>query len=747
MSLHIPNIDSDDPLAAALAYAAAGWYVAPIAAGTKNPGSVLGSGWQHRTMRDPKDIAANWAGTNHGVALHAGRSGAVILDVDHPDQLPEVILETIGTLAPPMQSTRRDEPDRGHYLFLQPPGRDIGNSNGQLGKAWGEVRGRNGVIVVAPSVHPDGGLYTWQSTGALPYLPASIASLIPDGSTTAEVATDSQITAFMSAAVRADRPRLLLAITSGLESSIAAGNSRHNSTVEALCWAMREAKAGLFTAADAAVAIRTIFTRAKPEAASGEWIGMLAWAVSHALASDAGAVRAATEQRTNDVDAFVRTLPSNTEPSLDDSADRPPFPDEQPPPDPAATEPDQPAHLDPLPFLTLAQLRAKVAAAGPRRWLLRGYWPAGDYGVHAAEQKAQKTWNTADLAVSVASGTPWLGLIEVEQPGPVLMFVGEGGEGNTARRLSAICESRDIDPDTLQIHICTRAPHLNDVVHLSLMRDKLEQIRPALVTLDPLYLAARGAELGDLYKMGALLEAPQIMCQAVGASLFVVTHFNRQQGSGSKRITGAGPAEWGRVLITSTVKSRRTDPDTKATDVVSQLEVIGGEIPDQALRINRRIWSDDPDNLDSPLHITTAVDHIEDTDTGNANLPATDLPPAARKLLEALTALDRPATNNELVDWIVQRHGHGLKRETVSRTLNKLLTQGLVDSITSSQRFEPTLWLLARDPRDITRDDHTEPSRVTSVTAPIGGHTSRGHTSHDDPEIPMSHDSDQELTA
>ena len=53
----------------------------------------------------------------------------------------------------------------------------------------------------------------------------------------------------------------------------------------------------------------------------------------------------------------------------------------------AAAVPEQVA---PLEFLSLAELRARVTAAGPRRWLLRGLWPAGDYGIHSAEQKAKK---------------------------------------------------------------------------------------------------------------------------------------------------------------------------------------------------------------------------------------------------------------------------------------------------------------------------------------------------------------------
>jgi RecA-family ATPase len=76
--------------------------------------------------------------------------------------------------------------------------------------------------------------------------------------------------------------------------------------------------------------------------------------------------------------------------------------------------------------------------------------------------------------------------------------------------------------------------------------------------LDPLYLAARGAKLGDLYAMGAMLEAPQRLCTEAEAALLVVTHHNRGEGRGAHRLTGTGPAEWGRVLINATVISRST---------------------------------------------------------------------------------------------------------------------------------------------------------------------------------------------
>lgn len=90
-------------------------------------------------------------------------------------------------------------------------------------------------------------------------------------------------------------------------------------------------------------------------------------------------------------------------------------------------------------------------------------------------------------------------------------------------------------------------------------------------------------------------------------------HHNRGQGAGASRLSGAGPAEWGRVLISAEVKSRNVDREhARGSDVVTVLSVIGGEVPEQSLRVRRRIWADDPDDLDSPLHVLTETTDVAD---------------------------------------------------------------------------------------------------------------------------------------
>lgn len=302
MTLHIPQIDPDaGTIAAALAYADAGWYVLPVDPGTKHAGSVLGKGWPAKTSRDPEQIVDWFMLTDHALALHVGRSGAVAFDVDDPPTLPPALIEALGATQPPHQSTRENVPGRGHYLFAMPPGRMFGNSAAGLAGAWGEVRGKNGIIIVSPSLHEkaaDGGRYTWVRTGTLPDLPATLSDRLRDASESADAATDPEVAEFLTTHTASTRPALLKAITSRFVTKVAEGHSRHDSMLLPCVNAMREARAGLYPARHAAQTLAALFIDATSRSRDGterslsssqaraEFHGILAWAIAQARAAD-----------------------------------------------------------------------------------------------------------------------------------------------------------------------------------------------------------------------------------------------------------------------------------------------------------------------------------------------------------------------------------------------------------------------------------------------------------------------------
>jgi hypothetical protein len=301
--------------------------------------------------------------------------------------------------------------------------------------------------------------------------------------------------------------------------------------------------------------------------------------------------------------------------------------------------------------------------------------------VLAAQEKAGKTWAALDLAVSVASGRPWLDHFACPSPGPVLVFLGEGGERATVRRIEAIAAAKGVDPDQLadQLRLCFRVPRLaapGAGSELAAIQAELVAHPAALVVLDPLYLAAAGASGSNLYDMGGVLQAIQGVCQAAGCALLVVTHWNKTgDGRGADRISGAGPAAWARVICSIAMQYRGSDEDG-ATTVLLGIELIGGEIADTRFRVRRRVRADDPADLGSPLLYAVevlAADEDEGLDLGPA---AAALSKSRHWVLTALRAGGDLQTVKQLGDRLAQA-GHPLKPRTIQTALGELKGAGL----------------------------------------------------------------------
>jgi len=202
-----------------------------------------------------------------------------------------------------------------------------------------------------------------------------------------------------------------------------------------------------------------------------------------------------------------------------------------------------------LAITDIVSLAESVKDAGSVEFLVSPLWPGDAYGVLGAEKKAGKTWADLDLAVSVALGLKWFGRFEVERPGSVVVYAGEGGARNIVRRVQAIAEHRGVPFDDLRgvLRVSERVPKLTDPHAMEAVREDLAaHPGTALVIIDPLYLAAAGAKGSDLYAMGEALSGIQAECQDAGAALVVTTHWNKTgTGSGPDRFTGLVPPSGG----------------------------------------------------------------------------------------------------------------------------------------------------------------------------------------------------------
>ena len=268
-SLRVPqSTESMTAYEAALAWADGGFYVLPINNASKHAGSIVGNGWPEKSSRDPDQIKTWFDGKEHGLAIHGGRSGALAIDVDAPELLQEPLLSLLRETCTPFQSTRSDSSLRGHYLFATQLGISYGNSNGYLLGGWGEVRGKNGIIVVAPtnhSKHSDGGRYKWLRTGALSPLPEEIQKrLHPMGAySVANEMSFPEVEEWIASYNSGTEVGVLAKHLEEMETIIRSG-SRHEAARQTLMATMKDVRAGFYPAIDAINGVLAIFLSKKP---------------------------------------------------------------------------------------------------------------------------------------------------------------------------------------------------------------------------------------------------------------------------------------------------------------------------------------------------------------------------------------------------------------------------------------------------------------------------------------------------
>jgi Bifunctional DNA primase/polymerase, N-terminal len=302
-ALHVPDVTGMSLLNAALAYAEAGWFVLPTdPADIKNPGSVVSGHWQSKSSRDADQIRRWWkANPNYGIALHCGRSGAIVFDLDL-DSLKAISAygrDDIATAlagATVVQGTRRDG-DRGHYIFAMPPDNEFGNGGGAF-KQYGEVRGKNGVIIAAPTPHPDaetkGGIYRQVRVGHVGPLPEVLRECLTEAGDDAEPLTDAELDAFLDAHTgggcgREDCRHKIDGPVKNYNATVDGGASRYETLVAVMPWAFSEAVAGCYSAWEVMEAMRSAYNaRFGPKdgdrlgRVAGEFLRVAKWAAAQA---------------------------------------------------------------------------------------------------------------------------------------------------------------------------------------------------------------------------------------------------------------------------------------------------------------------------------------------------------------------------------------------------------------------------------------------------------------------------------
>lgn len=196
-------------------------------------------------------------------------------------------------------------------------------------------------------------------------------------------------------------------------------------------------------------------------------------------------------------------------------------------------------------------------------YLIDGVLVKGQPCIMAAPKKALKTSTCADLAVSLATGTPFFGTFDVAEPQRVLFISAESGGSKLKASVRRVLASKGmVDREHIEdaiagrLDIMLKIPRILDPGDMGWFAQRLRRFRPDVVIYDPFYRGLSGGgevDHANLFSMGEALSRLNEVCEAEGVTLIIVHHFRKSIPPGDApeldHIAYAGMSEWARQWI------------------------------------------------------------------------------------------------------------------------------------------------------------------------------------------------------
>lgn len=485
--------DSPTTLDAVLAWAAAGYYVAPVRVSLAPDGKKLpqfGVHWQTASTRDEATLRAWWGPgqpfEQFGVAIDCERSGIVAVDLDLKPGV-DGMAQWVALGAAPANMGQTTRAGGRHLIYRANETTPIGNSSSDVAPGV-DTRGIGGVIFAAPTTLPDGTSYAL----ATPLVP--VAELLPApvhlleraawrGARERTAGAPEVIDPAQAEAIVRQAAQAMLQAVEGLN---------WNTSLNTLANVLGRYHGAIGHGAEDAWAHLLSIVQQRPDAAGGldDKSTETAWRAINDGVADRWALLS------------VDSLIDLTDPArLGGGAI--PF-----------GSPDDAAAALWAEFLD----DAGISQLPPPTYLLDGYVPANSLGRLFGPSGSYKSFVTIDLAACIANGLPWHGR-ETKQAS-VWYVVAEGASG-VAKRLQAW--RMHYRQASTGVKYLPRAVQLLGEEHAAL-RLLARRERPGLIIYDTQARSTVGVNENDAKEMGMVVEACEQLRRDSGGTVLLVHH-------------------------------------------------------------------------------------------------------------------------------------------------------------------------------------------------------------------------------
>lgn len=188
----------------------------------------------------------------------------------------------------------------------------------------------------------------------------------------------------------------------------------------------------------------------------------------------------------------------------------------------------------------------KATHFSPPKWQVEGMWVEASKGFIAAEPKSGKSTLVLDMALSVATGTPFLGYFPINQRGRVFVVQEEMDSGEVQWRRRKILDFKGVSetPDTPQFNpdgsisldfgghvdvawLNESGFKLDDDDHRENLEKKVKRERPTMLIFDPLQRLLRTADVRSEKDMNSVFEWLDHIRRTYRTSIVLVHHLKK----------------------------------------------------------------------------------------------------------------------------------------------------------------------------------------------------------------------------
>lgn len=305
-------------------------------------------------------------------------------------------------------------------------------------------------------------------------------------------------------------------------------------------------------------------------------------------------------------------------------------------------------------------------------WLVSDWLPDASITFLVSPPESYKTWILLDLAVSVSTGVPFLGMYNVNDTGPTLIIQQEDSHAGLTDRLALIMEQKlglvaKLDSNTWQVPTLPDVPiyvhpsrmlRFNNEKVIEELEKQISIIKPKVVMIDPLYSTTTSTDnyMSDLANQMMVLKAWR---DKYGCS-FVIAHHSKKNLDPDST---AREDSWGSQFLNAFLEAGwqiRRNPKLAQNEIVVRRhsKVMGNQKP---ISLTFNI------STQYPMEYKVTTREYEMAPAGETRQPA------QANLLELLGGEDLSQAD------ICTRTGKG--RSTISRQIRQLEAAGLVEKM------------------------------------------------------------------